>query len=170
MTNNHSDPELLFGSWLAETKKLQEESFGFDFDALADSKRDHADYIRTNAIAAVAEIVEALEETRWKPWAKNGVLAVVPDKRAFAKEMVDCLHFISNALVSAGVTDEEFNELYLEKMQVNRERQARAGGYQSVTGVDKCPVCRRSFDDVGQAPGTEICVKCHELTAEGAAD
>lgn len=153
---------ILFGAWLSETRKLQEESFGFDFDALASDKLAHADYLRTNSIAAVAEIVEALEETRWKPWAASGPdEPIIADKRAFAKEMVDALHFISNALVSGGVTDEELNEIYLEKMQVNRERQARKGGYQAKRGIDKCRDCGRSFDDVGESLDLlGICQKC----------
>jgi hypothetical protein len=50
-------------------------------------------------------------------------------------------------------------------MEVNRERQRRAGGYQSRKGVDKCESCNRSFDDVGQyvdktSTPTGLCSPC----------
>jgi dimeric dUTPase (all-alpha-NTP-PPase superfamily) len=154
---------VLFGAWLEEMRKLQEGSFGFDFEAMAADKAAHADYLRTMALAAMAELSEMLEEVRWKPWA-SGDGPVVPDRRAVVKEAVDALHFIGNFLVAVGASTGEVNREYLGKMQVNRERQAREGGYQSRAGEDKCPRCRRSFDDVGkgivQVDGEDVCSKC----------
>lgn len=153
-------PEL-FGDWLDQTYKLQLEAYNNDLHEL--DGFDLRYYLTWNHSAAVAEMTEMLEETRWKPWDSTDLAndAIVPDKKAFTKEAVDVLHFIANMLVAAKVTTAELNDVYTEKMAVNRERQLRKGGYQSKVGQDKCLVCRRSFDDVGAStamPGH--CVKC----------
>lgn len=161
--SDHEIPEL-FGEWLEETAKLQLEAYGNDLHALEGF--DLRYYLTWNHSAAVAEMTEMLEETRWKPWDSTDLEKdpIVPDKRAFAKEAVDALHFIANMLVAGGVTGEELNELYKEKMAVNRERQLRKGGYQSKAGVDKCKICRRSFDDVGKSEVIEsTCLKCETV-------
>jgi hypothetical protein len=116
-----------------------------------------------NSLAAIKEISEATDETRWKPWAVLEEDEEVIDKDAFLKEIVDVEHFLANLLVAAGVTDEEHDAAYLAKMQVNRERMAQAGGYQSRKGIDKCELCGRSFDDVGESHETGVCTKCSKV-------
>ena len=150
-----SDEEKLFGVWLDETRKLQLEAYGNDLDAI--EGQDLRTYLTWNHSAAVIEMGELLEESRWKPWAawEDGD-PVVPNKKAFTSEAVDVLHFVANMLCAAGVTDEELDAAYKAKMAVNRERQKRAGGYLSVRGIDKCENCGRSFDDVGAAPILDI--------------
>lgn len=148
--------------WLSETRYLQTQAYGRDpYTLEGEAQRD---YIRWNHTAAVVELSEMLEETRWKPWA---VLAegepVIPDRKAYIKEAVDTLHFVANMLVAGQVTDEEFWEAYREKMEVNRQRQLRVGGYQSRRGVDKCELCGRSFDDVGESHETGVCTKCSKV-------
>ena len=157
--------------WLRKTRELQTEAYGTDPHSL--TGREQASYITWNHTATVLELSEMLEETRWKPWATlNEGDPVIPDKAAYIKECVDALHFIANMLVAGQVTDEELWDSYRAKMEVNRERQRRAGGYQSRKGVDKCGVCGRSFDDVGQyydksGVATETCTKCgHAIYGE----
>ncbi len=171
MNEDHKDHEGsaaapdLFGSWLEETHRLQLEAYGTDLHAL--EGQDLRDYLVWNHTAAVIELGECLEETKWKPWANwSPGDPVIPDKAAYLKEAVDALHFAANMLVAGRVTTEELNASYAAKMQVNRERQARTGGYASEKGVDKCPLCRRSFDDVGRAEGSLVCVKCAERRAQ----
>jgi hypothetical protein len=128
---------LLFSDWLAETKELQEEFYGKKF---ADFDHDElVQWVRINILAAEDELHEALGEISWKPWAS----AQYFNREAFIGEMVDVGHFFANLLVGAGVTDEEFNEAYLEKMERNRQRQR--DGY---TGTDKCVGCKRAVDDI----------------------
>lgn len=136
--------------WLDKTYQLQLEAYHTDLHALGDEEL--REYLRWNHTAAVLELSEMLEETRWKPWANfNEGDPVIPDKQAYIKEAVDVGHFLANMLVAGGVTDEEYWGAYREKMQVNRERQLRAGGYESRRGVDKCISCGRAFEDVGPA-------------------
>lgn len=130
----------LFTDWLHETRKLQIESFGKDPAALEGETQ--VEYVRWNMLAAQDELMEALHEISWKPWAS----AEFFNKNEFANELVDVLHFVANMLVTAGVTDEDLDERYLAKMQKNRDRQSN--GY---TGTDKCPDCKRAFDDVGKS-------------------
>jgi hypothetical protein len=149
--------------WLSTTRDIQTTVYGRDPATLTGP--DHAEFIRWNILAAVAELMEALEETRWKTWAvlADGE-AVVPDAEALASELVDAQMFIANVLVSAGVVDADYERVYRAKWDKNIERQQREEGYQSRAGVDKCPRCRRSFDDVGRggAPvdGQDLCAKC----------
>lgn len=146
--------------WLKKTRELQIEAYGRDPQALDGD--DLAEYITWNHSAAVVELSEMLEEVRWKPWSvRKPEDPVIPDKAAFIKEAVDVGHFIANMLVAGGVSDSEYWDAYLAKMQVNRERQLREGGYQSRRGVDKCVNCLRSFDDVGESKLIDqYCVKC----------
>jgi len=150
--------------WLATTREIQTNVYGKDPGTL--DGQELREWIRTNILAAVAELIEALDESRWKPWAKfEEGDTVIPDTFAFAREMVDVNMFIANALVSAHITDEDYEEIYRAKWKVNVDRQLKADGYSSMKGVDKCVVCGRSFDDVGRAvtdvlPGQ--CAKCEK--------
>lgn len=128
---------LLFGEWLYETKKLQEQAYGKKFEEF--THQELVEWIRINVLAAEDELHEALAEVSWKPWAKSEFF----NREAFIGEMVDVGHFIGNLLVGAGVTDEEYEIAYLEKMERNRQRQTE--GY---TGTDKCSKCGRAADDV----------------------
>lgn len=150
--------------WLEQTRKLQVEAYGKDPASLEGDEL--ADYIRWNHTAAVVELSEMLEEVRWKPWSvRADDEPVIPNKQAYIKEAVDVGHFIANMLVAGGVSTDEYWEAYRAKMQVNRERQLRDGGYQSRKGVDKCANCGRSFDDVGQFSDTsELCSICERVT------
>lgn len=149
--------------WLARTREIQTNTYGKD---PADLQGDEwAEFLRWNILAAHAELTEALEETRWKPWASSEG-PVVPNRRAFISEIVDAQMFLANALVSAEVTDEEYAEVYRAKWAKNIERQERAGGYQSRRGIDKCVNCGRSFDDVGKGFDHEdICTICETRVA-----
>jgi hypothetical protein len=150
--------------WLSETTRIQREVYDVDMGNLP--PKDHADYIRYNMLAAQAELIEALEESRWKPWASTDE-ETVPDRTAFIRELVDASMFIANMAASVGCTDEEWEEIYRAKWEVNIERQRRKGGYVSRKGVDKCVLCGRSFDDVGRAGGSTFCTKCEDMAVTG---
>lgn len=131
-------------NWLAWQRTLQEEYFGKDFP-IADPD-EFADYMVMMHTGAVLELGEVLGEIGWKDWA-------VPrgwvNRDAAVGELVDVAHFLGNMLVALGVTDAEWIQRYKAKSEVNRQRQR--DGYDGVT--DKCPTCRRSYDDAG--------VQCH---------
>jgi len=144
--------------WLKLTRDLQIQAYGKDPHALEGF--DLQFYVIWNSLAAIKELSEATDETRWKPWANLVDGEPIIDKDPFLKEIVDVNHFLANLLVAAGVSDDEYDAAYHAKMAVNRARQLQAGGYESRKGVDKCPRCSRSYDDVGKADGEDVCNKC----------
>lgn len=103
------------------------------------SQGDLQSYIRLNVTALIAEAIEALDETNWKPWttAEPGIR----DRERFLTELSDCLHFLMNLYLAAGATAEEILASYVGKNQKNHARQD--DGY---TGLDKCATCRRELD------------------------
>lgn len=143
--------------WLGKTRRIQIEEYDNKLGDL--SPEEHRAYVWTNVLSAHAELTEALEETNWKPWA-NLTDNVVPDRTAFIRELVDATMFIANLAASVECTDTEWDAIYKAKWKVNIERQRREGGYVSRRGIDKCTLCARSFDDVGQAGESSFCVKC----------
>lgn len=148
----------LFGTWLAETLKLQTE-FYKDISDLPQGELE--DWMRVNAFAAEDEIHEAMGEISWKPWATEHFF----NREQFIGECVDALHFIGNMLAAAKCTDEELNQAYHEKMDRNKKRQKE--GY---TGTAKCVECRRAVDDIiahggymVAFNGSPVCNKCQFL-------
>jgi hypothetical protein len=126
--------ELLFLQW-----SLQVDSFDLNPQALDGDAR--AEFVRWNVLALEDELHEALQECGWKPWATDRSM----DGEAMLKELVDALHFFMNLALVAGAhlgspqaVGHRLVELYLEKRDVNAQRQA--DGY---TGTDKCPQCKR---------------------------
>jgi hypothetical protein len=96
--------------------------------------------IRNNVLALEDELHEALAETGWKPWASSNHV----NREAYKKELVDAWHFFMNLLLAQNITWDEFSAAYELKHARNLERQRE--GYTGVEG--KCPVCKRSFDDL----------------------
>lgn len=127
-------------NWLASTRALQQEYFKRDFPIR--DPDELADYVIENYTALSVELGEFMQEVGWKTWsAPRGWV----NRRTAVGELVDAAHFLANLLCALDVTDNEWEELYRLKQEVNRQRQRE--GYDSST--TKCPVCRRSYDDVG---------------------
>jgi dimeric dUTPase (all-alpha-NTP-PPase superfamily) len=101
--------------YLRHAKELQHE-MGYSFPL---EGRGLAEYWRTHALAAVAEVCEALAETDWKPWRGR---STPMDRALVAEELVDAHKFLCNLMVSIGMTDEELEQLDLEKTRVVRQR------------------------------------------------
>lgn len=141
---------MLFDKWLEDTRKLQIEAFGTD--PAAQEGEELLKYLFVQTFATLDEMHEAASEFSWKTWSSKEFF----NRREYVKELVDALHFIANGLVAAKVTDQELNEIYEAKMQVNRDRQA--AGY---TNDNKCLLCKRALDDVKEStvsPGQcELC-------------
>lgn len=94
--------------------------------------------IRNNVLSLVAELIEVLDETGWKPWASSNHL----NQEAFTSEMVDAWHFFMNLMILGNITADDLHEGYLKKHEKNRQRQVE--GYD---GLNKCPQCKRPYDD-----------------------
>lgn len=114
----------MFDNWLEKTLELQRSAYGTNPPALKGEKR--AEYIRWNVLAAVDELTEFLNETQWKPWAKDQ--GVINDYDAATEELVDVLHFVANLLCVLEVNDDLLTWMYEEKMKVNATRQ-ESGDY-----------------------------------------
>lgn len=118
--------------WLAATKKLQEDTYGYVFehnDPLV-HPQIVSQYLDWNTTAAVQELAEIREEFSWKPWATDSPF-VNPIR--VKQEIVDVMHFLGNMLVACGVDDEEFWEAYRAKQEINKQRQT-SGNYSAKKG------------------------------------
>lgn len=125
-------------NWLASTRALQAEYFGREFPIR--DPDELADYVMENYAALSVELGEFMQEIGWKTWsAPRGWV----NRRAAVGELVDAAHFLANVLCALDVTDNEWEESYRLKQEVNRQRQR--DGYDS--SATKCPVCRRAYDD-----------------------
>ena len=70
------------------------------------------------AKAMEEEFVELKAELRWKWWSKDGI-----DLQNIRVELVDLLHFLVSAMISAGLTADKVHDLYRQKHAVNVARQ-----------------------------------------------
>ena len=125
--------------------KLQDRAYAHRFDVDAFTPERRADYVRTSTLAMIAEIIEALNEIGWKPWATNRDY----DAAKVISELVDAWHFMMNVMLASGIKPETlasaFFDAYVAKSERNAQRQI--AGYDGVT--EKCPHCHRALDDVG---------------------
>ena len=117
-----------------------------------------AAFIRTQAYAAVAEIVEAVDETHWKPWAvRPDDEDIVISKTRYTGELADVFIFFMNLMLAGGVAPSELLTAVEAKQKKNMERWTN--GYDAK--ATKCRACGRAFDDES--------VNCHSgIKAEDA--
>jgi len=99
------------------------------------------EYFRTQTVALMFELAEASNEIAWKPWATSDHF----NTKAYASEIIDAFHFLLNLAFLVDMSADELFEGYLQKQFKNRMRQHV--GYDGVK--EKCPSCRRSYDDAG---------------------
>lgn len=124
-------------SMLDDQIRLQKEAFGIDLEKCDPELR--MKYLRDNVLAMIDELMEALAETGWKPWASSTHL----NTGAFHSELVDAWHFFMNLMALSGMTMEDLEEGYYKKRAKNVARQQE--GYDGVS--TKCPQCHRALDD-----------------------
>lgn len=120
---------------------------GFNLDPLELEGDELMDFIRWNILALENELHEALSETGWKPWAASQHI----NREAFAKELVDALHFFANLCLAADISGQDLVEMYNSKRERNKERQDE--GYDGVDG--KCFNCKRDYKETRCTPTTE---------------
>lgn len=94
--------------------------FNLDPDEYHDWPDGMAAAVKDNVLAAMVELVELLNEVKWKYWSHEE--AWVRRDRVL-KEAVDVNHFIGNILCAVGITDDEYEAAYRAKQEENRQRQ-----------------------------------------------
>lgn len=99
-----------------------------------------AAWIKENVFWATDELHELIQEVpAAKPWANTETI----HKDAAFGELIDHFHFMMNILDALGKTPRDLLDGYVKKQKRNVARQK--SGY---TGEDKCPGCRRAWDDI----------------------
>lgn len=107
----------MMDGWLAHSRKLQIETFGGDPSLLTGDAR--TEYVRRMVLGLITEATEALNEVGWKWWSVKDHF----NRDKFLEELIDVTHFVGALAVLTGCTDEEWNQLYARKSEVNRQRQ-----------------------------------------------
>lgn len=103
--------------WLESTVELQRDYFRQPVGERPIPEQ--AASLKDNAFALIMELAEMAVEYKWKPWSIDEPYV---NRERVLKEAVDAGHFLANMLVAIGVTDEEWEEAYQAKQQINRER------------------------------------------------
>jgi dimeric dUTPase (all-alpha-NTP-PPase superfamily) len=80
--------------------------------------------------AVVQELAELREEFSWKPWATDKPFA---NRERILEEAVDAAHFLGNILIGLGISDNEWEQAYRQKQEMNRRR-AASGTYSAKKG------------------------------------
>lgn len=137
---------LLFNDWLAKTKQLQQESYGVSYERFEGDQPQELnniiEYLRWNMLAIDDELAEVRKEISWKPWQHDDPYV---NREAVIKECVDILHFVANIICAVGGTDQQLDSYYVNKMEVNKQRQIK--GYKVKSDGVKCSKCTRALDD-----------------------
>lgn len=145
---------VLFNEWLKKTKELQEQAYGIVYDKFAGDQpgelNNIIEYLRWNMLAIDDELAEVRKEISWKPWQHDDPYV---NREAVVKECVDILHFVANIICAVGGTDEQLDAYYVNKMEVNRQRQLK--GYKVKAEGVKCGSCARALDDFDTATCVE---------------
>lgn len=98
-----------------------------------------AEMVRVQTLACIKELGEALDEVGWKPWASSRHINV----EAFRSELIDAFRFWLNLVHISGMSAEGVLSHYEESLTKTNARVEN--GY---TGINKCPGCKRSYDDI----------------------
>jgi hypothetical protein len=120
------------------------------------TNEDRIIYLRTMVLACIDELLEALNETGWKPWALSDHI----NEAAAFGELSDALQFLLNAFFAVspkGMTPEwiarAIDDRHMAKVKVNIARHEQ--GYDGVS--TKCTICRRALDDEGVRCTRYVC-------------
>ncbi len=128
---------------LFEAQLQFQERLGNDFTKM--TPEDRIRYVREFTLACIGELVEAMDETGWKPWATSRHVHV--DK--FFAELRDAWQFLTNLMFVARPDLDPVGLAFLledalyQKLEVNHARADT--GYDGVSG--KCDACHRALDD-----------------------
>lgn len=88
-------------------------------------------WIRRYAQAMVEELNELQDDLLWKWWSKDEI-----DLQNIRVELIDILHFLISAMISAGLSAESISDIYRQKHSVNLARQDNGYNQASKTEDD----------------------------------
>ena len=131
------------------------------------------DWILKSWVAAIKEMVEAVDGMSWKWWGRGSNEF---NREYVLEELVDAQHFIFNMLEAMGVNSKEFHEAYVRKNNINWERFEKRIGWGKVLKCmdgdctlvhdhdeDHCGICGCLLvaDTVGNSE-VHLCIDCCE--------
>lgn len=76
-------------------------------------------FVRSQSLALIDEIMEALHETAWKPWKKQQSINL----KNFRKELIDAWHFLLNLSLAAFDSATDLHYMFSRKHAINNKRQ-----------------------------------------------
>ena len=106
---------------LLDAIKAYHKELGYDYKYA--STEEQMVHVRELALAQMAEVMEFLNETPWKPWRK------IEDQEfsipSAAEEIVDQIFFMAAMWFAMGLPNSSFEEMFKAKLQENLARIAR---------------------------------------------
>jgi dimeric dUTPase (all-alpha-NTP-PPase superfamily) len=144
-----------------DVQRLFQARLGHDFETK--TPEEQIEYVKIMILAIQDELMEALHETRWKPWATGEKMIVDRDK--FGGELIDVLHFLLNLFLVNGWNEEDVFTAFWAKQNVNWQRQQNGYNAHSTKCANK--LCRRALDEPGNPlayvrPGTADLGWCND--------
>lgn len=111
---------------MMEMQKKFQENIGFNFEEM--TPKEKSAYIKEMHLWVVDEMSEGLHELKYaKGWSKKYDSWTEEETKLrddnFKDEMVDAFHFFMNILIATGMDANELYERYLNKNEINIERQ-----------------------------------------------
>jgi dimeric dUTPase (all-alpha-NTP-PPase superfamily) len=82
------------------------------------NQKKRQEYINIMSLALIDEIMEALRETKYKPWKKQQQF----NKEKFREELIDAWHFLINLTLASGMDTNDLYEAFVKKNKINIER------------------------------------------------
>lgn len=117
-----------FLTWLDTMREYQERRHGVKYGELSSQPEAWAKYTREHALAAYVELGEFLGWVSWKPW-NTPQFPTKENRHEAVLELVDVLFFTGNLLNAMGVTTQELNAAYGEKLARNYVREDHVASY-----------------------------------------
>lgn len=108
--------------------------------AESEDPQEVCEYFKDMAFADIAETMEMLDETGWKPWTSKWYI----NREEAVAEWIDKWHFMMNIANVLRLSETEIVARYQQKAEINRQR--KLDGYDGVS--TKCPGCKRALDDL----------------------
>ncbi|MEK5085145.1 MULTISPECIES: dUTPase [Bacillus] len=111
--------------FILDSQKEFQKRMGHDLDNM--TLQEKATYIKTMMLWTIDELSEALHELPYaKEWSskyEKEDYDLEKQHQLFKEEIIDALHFFTNILIAAQMTEEEILKLYKEKNRLNYRRQ-----------------------------------------------
>ena len=111
--------------------KAYHEKLGYDY--VYPSPNEQMEHLRSLVLAQVAETIETLNETPWKPW--RDIADQKFNKVAAAEEIVDQFFFLAAQWFCLGLKPQTFEFIFADKLQENLDRIDR--GYNKTAETSK---------------------------------